>query len=125
MQVGNRTLRKAHERETGHAQRINAIFDDVDLLVTPATGTLPVEVGKWRGKSAIRTLLGMSRVYAFTATWNYTGQPAMAVPVGISSKGLPLAAMLIAPPGREDLLLAVAHQMEQALDWPSRRPPVD
>lgn len=122
--IPDRRLRKALTREADHARRINAVFDDVDILVTPVTGTLPVEVGKWRGKGALRTALGMSRIYPFTATWNYTGQPAMSVPVGFSADGLPLAVMLIGPPNREGLLLSLANQMESALGWPSYRPPV-
>ena len=40
----DRMLRGALDREAVHAARINEIFDDVDLLVTPVLGTLPVEV---------------------------------------------------------------------------------
>jgi amidase len=123
--IPDRMVQRARRREVEHSARINAIFDDVDLLVTPCTGTLPVEVGRWRGMGATRTLLSMSRVYAFTATWNYTGQPAMAVPVGLGTEGLPRSVMLIAPPNREDLLLAVAQQMETAIAWPESRPPVE
>jgi amidase len=67
----------------------------------------------------------MGRVYPFTAVWNYTGQPAMAVPVGCSAEGIPLSVMLIAPPNREDLLLSLAYQMETVVDWPCHRPPVE
>jgi amidase len=67
----------------------------------------------------------MGRVYPFTAVWNYTGQPAMAVPVGLGVGGLPLSVMLIAPPNREDRLLSLANQMETAVGWPSMRPRVD
>ena len=100
-------------------------FDDVDVVVTPVTGDLPVAVGEWRGKGALRTLIGMSRVYPFTAFWNYTGQPAAAVPVGFTDDGLPLSVMIVAPPNREDVLLSLAAQMETAIGWPDRRPPVD
>jgi len=123
--IPDRMLRSALRREAGHAARINAIFDDVDVLVTPVTGTLPVEVGHWRGRRPLRTVLGMGRVYPFTAVWNYTGQPAMAVPIGFTPDGLPLSVMLIVPPNREDLLLSLAHQLESAIGWPDRRPPVD
>jgi amidase len=123
--VPDRMLRRALARQSQHITRINACFDDIDVLVTPVTGTPPVEVGRWQGKGAVRTLLGMGRVYPFTATWNYTGQPAIAVPVGFDDDDVPLSVMLIAPPNREDLLLSLAHQLEQALEWPSRRPPVE
>ena len=122
--IPDRMLRRSLAREAAHAERINAVFDDIDVLVTPVAGTLPVEVGRWRGAGATRTVLGMGRVYPFTAVWNYTGQPAMAVPVGFSVDGLPLSVMLIASPNREDLLLSLAAQMETVLGWPSIRPPV-
>jgi amidase len=122
--VSGRPLRGALEREEEHRSRINRVFDDVDVLVTPVMGRLPVEVGRWRNRGAIATIVGMARVYPFTALWNYTGQPAIAVPVGSSGDGLPMSAMLIAPPGREDLLLSLAGQLERELGWPDRHPPV-
>jgi amidase len=103
--IPDRVLRSALARQAAHAERINKIFDDVDILVTPVTGTMPAVIGHWRGKGALRTVLGMGRVYPFTAVWNYTGQPAIAVPTGFSTQGLPVSVMLIAAPGREDLLL--------------------
>lgn len=117
-------LRGALERRVAHAERINRIFDEVDLLVTPVTGVPPVPVGVWRGKGASRTSIGMSRVYPFTAVWNYTGQPAATVPAGFTVNGLPLGAMLIAPPNGEERLLSVAAQLEGALGWADHRPTV-
>jgi amidase len=118
-----RAVRRAIGRRDEHAARINAVFDHVDVLVTPVTRVPPVEVGRWRGQGATRTLLGMSRTYPYTAVWNYTGQPAISVPVGSTDDGLPMAAMLIARPNREDLLLSLATQLEHALGWPAHRPP--
>ena len=123
--IPDRLLRSALRRETAHTERINKIFDDVDILLTPVAGTMPVEIGHWRDKGALRTVLGMGRVYPFTAVWNYTGQPAIAVPAGFSADGSPVAVMLVAAPNREDLLLSLANELEQTNDWPSRRPPVD
>ncbi len=120
--VPDRALRRALSRETAHAARINSVFDDIDVLVTPTTGTPAVPVGKWRGRGALRTVLGMSRVYPFTAVWNYTGQPVAAVPVGFDDDGLPLSVSLVGPPGREDRLLSLAAQLETAFDWPAHRP---
>ncbi|MEM7140332.1 MAG: amidase [Actinomycetota bacterium] len=119
-----RMLRRALRRQADHTERINRIFDQVDVLVTPVTGLPPIEVGRWRGKGALRTLTGMGRVYPFTAHWNYTGQPAAAVPVGFTPDGLPLSVMLIVPEHREDLVLSLAGQLEAAIGWPAKRPPV-
>jgi len=120
--VPSRILRRALDQEAKEAARLNEVFDHADVLITPVTAVPPVEVGRWDGKGALRTVLGMSRVYPYTVTWNHTGQPAASVPVGFSGDGLPIGAMLVAPPGREDLLLSVCAQLEAALGWPDRRP---
>ncbi len=117
-------FRGALERRVAHTARINRFFDEVDLLVTPATGGPPVPVGEWRGKGALATAIGMSRVYPFTAVWNYTGQPAATVPAGFTADGLPIGAMLIAPPNREDLLLSVAARLETSIAWTDHRPEI-
>ena len=120
--IPDRLLRSAIGRQSNHAKRINALFEQVDVLCTPVAGTLPFAVGHHRDRGALRTVLGMGRLFPFTPVWNYTGQPAAAVPVGFTPDGLPLSVMLIAPPEREDLLLSLSHQMENALAWPERRP---
>jgi len=115
-----RRARLAAERD---ARRINAIFDHADVLVTPTVGEPPVEVGRWEGRGALRTLLGMSRTYCFTPIWNHTGQPAASVPAGFTDDGLPLAVQLVVPPNREELLISLAAQLEAERDWTERRPP--
>jgi len=49
--------------------------------------------------------------------WNVTGQPAISVPAGLTSAGLPIGAHFVAPWAREDLLVQVARLIEQALPW--------
>jgi amidase len=120
--IPDRVLKAALRDQDKHAARLNEVFADIDVLVTPTTGTLPVPVGKWRGKGAFRTLISMSRVYPYAAIWNYTGQPAASVPVGFTDDGLPLSVMLVVPPNREDLILSLAAQLEGAVGWPDRRP---
>ena len=115
-------LASALSARARYTERINRLFSDIDLLVTPTTGELPVEIGRWAGKGALATSIGMSRTYPFTAVWNYTGQPAASVPVGFSADGLPLSVMLVAPPNREDLLIRVSAQLEDHFAWPQYRP---
>jgi amidase len=106
------------------AERINAIFEACDVLVTPTAGEPAIEVGRWAGKGALRTTLGMSRTYCFTPIWNHTGQPAAAVPAGFTGSGLPLSVTLVGRPNDESTLLSLAAQLEAERPWADRRPPV-
>ena len=54
------------------------------------------------------------RFSAFVRVWNVTGQPALSLPLGESAGGLPSACRSSARPGRDDLVLAVAAQLEAA-----------
>jgi Asp-tRNA(Asn)/Glu-tRNA(Gln) amidotransferase A subunit family amidase len=58
----------------------------------------------------------------FTPLANLTGQPAISLPLGRDADGMPLGVMLTAQTLREDLLLAVAAALEEALPWRDRRP---
>ena len=115
-------LKRSLAQRESHAARVNRIFEHCDVLITPTVAVPPVRIGRWAGQGALRTLIGMSRVYPFTPVWNYLGQPAASIPAGQTAEGLPLAVQLIAPPNREDILLSVAAQLERALDWPARAP---
>ena len=85
-----------------HAGRINRLFGDVDVLVTPTTGKPPVGAAEWEGMSAARTLVGMADAYPYTGIWNHTGQPSCSVPApSLSDKGLPLGVQLVGPPDSE------------------------
>ncbi len=122
--VGERALRRQREAIPKHAARINRLFDDHDVLITPVVGTPAVRVGRWEGKGTLRITLGMSRVYPFTGIWNYTGQPAAAVPVGFTPDSLPLSVQLVGRPNDEATLLSLAAQIEAERPWAERRPPV-
>jgi amidase len=115
---------RARRAEAEHAARLNKLFEDCDVLLTPTCARPPVSAAHWEGMSATRTLLGMAAAYPFTVVWNMTGQPAVSVPGPPSSEGLPIGAQLIGPPDAEQRLLSLAAQLEAELDWPARRPPL-
>jgi amidase len=118
-----RAIRKAREHEAGHAARLNAVFEDFDVLLMPVVGITPPEIGKWAGRGAIRTLMSISRAYACAIPWNYTGQPAASIPLPPQTAGgVPLSAQLVVPPNREDLLLSLGAQLEAEIGWPERTP---
>ncbi len=119
-----RALRRALRRESVVAERVNAVFADHDVLLTPVTAAQPEPAERWRGKGAVRTFYGSGPYVTYTAIWNYLGQPAAAVPAGFDDEGLPLAVQIVAPANGETTLLSLAAQLESARPWADRRPPV-
>jgi aspartyl-tRNA(Asn)/glutamyl-tRNA(Gln) amidotransferase subunit A len=56
------------------------------------------------------------------APFNLTGNPAIAVPTGFASTGLPLSMQIIGKPFDETMVYRVARAYEQATDWISQHP---
>jgi amidase len=97
-----------------------------DLLLTPTMAERPAPLGSWDddGENPMDAFHRSYPAGAFTAIFNVTGQPAISLPLHWSDDGLPVGAQLVAPFGREDLLIAVAAQLERAAPWADRSPPV-
>jgi amidase len=97
-----------------------------DLLLTPTTAEPPPRIGEFLAPpdQPLRPLLRGTPFGSYTLSLNLSGQPAISLPVRWTPDGLPVGAMLAAAYGREDLLLRVAAQLEQALPWHDRRPPI-
>ena len=115
---------RARVGEAADRERMNRVFGDVDLLLTPMFTRRPVAIGEWEGAGALRTHDGVSRWVPFAAAWNHTGQPAISVPAGFTEDRFPLAAQLVAPPDGDALLVSVAAQLQEAIGWTAERPPV-
>jgi len=100
--------------------------DGFDLLLTPTIPELPPTLGQF-GSTKEEPMSGLFRSATpahFTAPFNITGQPAISVPLHQSEEGLPMGMQLVAAPAREDLLIRIAAQLEQAVPWTDRRPAV-
>jgi amidase len=97
-----------------------------DLLLTPTCGAPPPPLGHFV-PDPDNPLASMARVAAFsvfTAPFNVTGQPGISIPLHWNQQGLPVGVQLVAAYGREDLLIRVAAQLEQARPWADRLPPL-
>ena len=99
-------LRRAFER----------IFNDYDILLTPAT---PMPAPPIQGQDALEQARLLTR---FTAPFNLTGLPAISVPCGFTHQGLPIGLQIVAAPWAEAAILQAAHAFEQGTDWHRRRP---
>jgi amidase len=88
-----------------------------DLLITPTLAQPPIAVDE-KDPDKIRSGFGL-----FTMPYSFTGQPAISLPLHWHD-GLPIGVQLVADYGREDLLLRVAVQLEEAMPWADRRPAI-
>jgi amidase len=123
--ISDSIVRRTRAAIPKHARRLNAIFDDADVLLLPVVGEPPVPIGKWDSHSGIWTLAGMTRRTGFGPPWNYVGNPAASVPAGFTDDGLPLSVQLVGRPNDEATLLSLAAQLEAERPWAERRPPAN
>jgi amidase len=121
--LSGRPLRRALEREPAVAARLGELFEEHDILLTPAMAHQPGAADGWAGKGAFATFDGGRPYVCYTAPWNYTGQPAAAVPAGFDGDGMPVGVQLVGRPGDEATLVALAAQIERTRPWADRRPP--
>jgi amidase len=100
-------------------------WDEHHLLLTPTMSLPPAPIGEiGNGDEEVPLMpIVRSTPYAiFTAGFNSSGQPAISLPLHWSEDGLPIGVQLVAAYGREDLLIRVAAQLEQAQPWADRWP---
>ncbi|TVS86072.1 amidase [Mycobacterium helveticum] len=104
--------------------RIQSIFDDVDVVVTPGNAAGPSRIGAYQHRGALSTLLLVAQRVPYQQIWNLTGQPVAAVPWDFDGDRLPLSVQLVGRPYAEATLLSLSAQIETARPWAHRRPPL-
>jgi amidase len=103
---------------------IVALWNQYDVLLTPALAERPLRIGEIDACSddPWDDFRRSGRFTPYTAIFNVTGQPAISVPLFHGDDGLPLAVQLAGRPAGEAELLSLAAQLEQARPWAERRP---
>jgi amidase len=123
--IPDSVVERARAAEGSALRRVDEFFGQHDVLLTPVTPQPPHETGRWEGRGAMWTIADVARIVPYTAPWNFTGQPAAAVPAGATADGVPLSAQLIGRPNDEATVLSLAAQIEAERPWADRRPPLD
>jgi amidase len=106
------------------ARRMAEWWEDHDLLLTPTLGAPPPELGWFTAAGPKEEGPRIASFIPYTAQFNMSGQPAISLPLHMTPDGLPVGVQLAAAYGREDILIRVASQLEQAAPWTDRRPQV-
>jgi amidase len=115
-------VRWARDAEVEQTARLSRLWDDVDVLLTPATADGPYRVGAvGRWSTPVYVARGAEKL-TWMPAWNITGQPAAAVPAGLDDDGLPVGVQIVGRHGEDAVLLSLAAQIETARPWIDRRP---
>jgi amidase len=105
-------------------RQVLQFFEEFDVFLTPVLGTPPPRVGQIDPVNLEPREVGkrQAKAFPFTPPFNFTGQPAMSVPLMESSDGLPMGMQFAGRYADEGTLLRLAAQLEQARPWIGRKP---
>ena len=115
-QVADQDYRAWVQARLAEQQRFTKAVQSVDVVLTPTTPITAIPVADV--DETRPTLASFTRIY------NYLDLPALAVPAGFSSVGLPLSIQFAAAPGGEALLFRTALAYERSVEWFRVRPPL-
>jgi amidase len=116
-------LKVARALEAPMRRQVGRTFRRFDVVLAPTTAQPPLPVGAIDGLSDWQTTKVMIGACPYAWPWNALGWPAINVPAGLTSEGLPIGAQLLGPANGETDLIALAAQLEATERWHQRRPP--
>ena len=128
-------LQKGRELNAEHyvqAQRLRhslrremeRVFDQVNVIVTPATPLTAFPIGDNKVMLGGKEYDARAASTSFTREFNASGHPALTIPCGADSQGLPIGLQIVGRLWNEAAVLNVGYAYEQTTDWHTRRPAV-
>ncbi len=105
------------------AAAMESFFEMHDVILSPVLRHPAVHIGDLAPTCAFDGL--MTRMFdyvSYTPLHNLSGNPAISLPLFAAADGVPIGSMFAAARGREDLLLALAFELESAAPWSDRWP---
>jgi aspartyl-tRNA(Asn)/glutamyl-tRNA(Gln) amidotransferase subunit A len=105
-------------------RRMPEVFNDFDVLLTPASAALPWRIGEPYPAEIDGREAGPRAAGAFATFVNAAGLPAISVPVTPAASGLPIGMQLVGRFGEDERLLALAGEFEAAQPWAARWPAI-
>ena len=115
---GAQYLMGAQARAQVRDDLISALETEVDVLMLPTSG---FQVNTIQDSSPGPSIVSRS-FSVYTPIFNFTGLPALQVPCGFDTDGLPVGFQIAGLPFDEATICQVGHAYEQATDWHTRHP---
>lgn len=112
---------RALRRNEAIARTIDARFlTHADVLLVPTLPVMAPAADALSEANALTSASGSTPFVANTAIFNVSGHPALSLPAPVSASSLPIGMQFVVKPGREDVLMALAAQVEQRVGgWPA------
>ncbi|CNF37524.1 amidase [Mycobacterium tuberculosis] len=107
------------------ASQILLALEPYDVLLTPSTTDLPTPLDWLKANGdPVESYRRIASWSAFTPAYNLTGQPAVSLPFGHGSAGLPIGVQLVGRRFEDDRLVALAAQLEETASWRHLHPAI-
>ena len=101
-------------------REVAKVFEKVDVLVAPTIKYAPHTIKYWQDRDELDK--PFPPLIWNTWLFNIFGLPAISVPCGFTSTGLPVGVMIAGAPFAESNVLALGHAFEQATKWHLQKP---
>jgi aspartyl-tRNA(Asn)/glutamyl-tRNA(Gln) amidotransferase subunit A len=116
---------KSQRARTLLQRNFNAAFQHADVIVSPTLPALPPRVGEvWVQSGDLREHV-IDAFLRFNIPYDLTGLPAISVPCGFSSAGLPIGLQIAGRAFEEATILKVALAYERSTSWHLARPALE
>jgi aspartyl-tRNA(Asn)/glutamyl-tRNA(Gln) amidotransferase subunit A len=99
-------------------RRCDNLFEEFDVLILPTT---PITAPILEGENAVERARLLTRL---TAPFNVTGLPALSIPCGFTSEGLPIGWQIVSRAWNEAGALRIGYSYQEATDWHRMRPSI-
>jgi len=97
-------------------RKLDMLFELYDVLILPTT---PIAAPEIEGENALERAAQLTR---FTNPFNLTGLPALSVPCGFTSEGLPIGMQIVSRPWNEAGVLRAGYAYQEMTNWHTKRP---
>ena len=98
-------------------REVDTVMADIDALVTPTSTVAAAPIAEQPADH-------VRERWKNAGLFNFTGQPSISIPCGLTEAGLPVGMMITGRRFEDDRVLQIADAYEQATDWHGLRPPL-